>query len=50
MFELIGILKIKIKKKKKNRMNFIERKQFYCGEKEKNRKNELEGKNNRRKE
>lgn len=46
MLELIGIPKTK---KKQN--NFLDRKQFYRGEKErKNRKNESEGKNNRRKE
>lgn len=49
MLELIGIPKTKTKKKK-NRTNFLERKQFHRGEKEKNRKNESEGKNNRRKE
>lgn len=40
MLELIGIPKTKTKKKK-NRTNFLERKQFHRGEKEKNQKEQV---------
>lgn len=40
MLELIGIPKTKTKKKK-NRTNFLERKQFHRGEKEKKQKEQV---------